>query len=102
MTAKRVEMKPVVSHQLALTMVGPYRVSTIDRGAIANLPPRFVETMERMGSRFETMVFHGDGSSDLDSARYGSREEALSGHKEMVRRWEEKIASGAAQTRGVE
>jgi len=65
-------------------MVGKYRVSTVFLG----LDHRF----GRGGPPivYETMVFEGGDFSDLDSNRYCTKEEAISGHKEMVKKWEKK------------
>ena len=39
---------------------------------------------------FETMVFPKKGDfSDLDCERYSTEEEAIAGHKEMVKKWSE-------------
>ena len=39
---------------------------------------------------FETMVFKGKGNSDLDMERYSTLEEAVKGHKRIVKKWEQK------------
>lgn len=46
---------------------------------------------------FETMVFHGERSADLDMERYSTLAEAEAGHARMVALWTPRHAKEAAQ-----
>ena len=62
---------------VAKTQVGEYRISTVFLGLNhqhGKGPPLL----------FETMVFKGDSSEDLDIMRYTTRVQALAGHDQMV------------------
>ena len=68
--------------RVAIDVVNGYRVSTVLLGLDHNWgdgPPLI----------FETMVFKGDDSDDLDMERYTTLEQAENGHKEMVKKWRE-------------
>lgn len=67
--------------RVGLTWVGPYRISTV-----------FLALDHQYGDGppllYETMVFEGDGSKDLDMERYTTLEQAQAGHAAMVKKWE--------------
>jgi hypothetical protein len=81
------ELKVMARHQLRLTMVGPYRVSTIDLAAMEGLTANSRAAITKVRVPFETMVFVGEEGDSLDEERYVTREEAMAGHEAMVERW---------------
>lgn len=81
----RQDLKPAAPYQLLLTMAGPYRISTIDQSKIPGLEGFFARP--GAGPPFETMVFGGEGSSDLDCDKYATEEQARAGHEAMVATW---------------
>lgn len=87
----RAEEAPLQEPQsLRLTYVGPWRVSTVDLRHPGNPLGAFVNAFDAlMGEkhRFETMVFRGEGYTELDRGRYDSKDAALAGHDAMVERW---------------
>ena len=60
-----------------------YRISTVWLGLDYNFG---------IGSPFifETMVFKDDSWMDLDCKRYSTEEEAIKGHKMLVKKWRKK------------
>ena len=66
------ELDPETRWQIR-TVHGPYTVSTVFLGTV--------------GNPYETMVFVGDSSSDVDFARYLTREDAKKGHRRISCKW---------------
>jgi hypothetical protein len=99
MTHARKEKANKPRQALAVSLVGPWRVSTVDMECLSDGQRLMVALREVAGAllerpplgdyRYETMVFLGDDYSDHDVSRYATEAEALAGHEAMCAKWAE-------------
>lgn len=99
MTHARKEKPNKPRQALAVSLVGPWRISTVDTERLDDAQRLMVAMREVTGAllgcsplgdyRYETMVFLGDDHSDHDVNRYSTEAEALAGHEAMCANWAE-------------
>jgi hypothetical protein len=89
------------NRRLALTDLGIYRISTVFLGLDHSFSP-INDPLTYKPVLWETMCFDFSGDwHGHEMEHYTSRADALAGHEAMVRRYQELMASEAADTESV-